>query len=71
MADDFRNTLIGCASTFCRFNVSSSTERTCMLKLVAIGDTGRCLMAEGRPAPQPPVPAPRAPGHFEGGVWVK
>jgi hypothetical protein len=69
MSGDFRETLIGCSSVMCRFNVVGSTERTCMLKMIAIDDTGRCRMAEGRPIPQP-APQKKAPAHFEGGKWV-
>lgn len=78
MSDDFRETLIGCSSTMCRFNIAGSTERTCMLKLVAIDDTGRCRMAEGKPVPQeiqkPPYKEKYVAmhvGHFEKGVWVE
>jgi hypothetical protein len=71
MADDFRNTLIGCSSTMCRFNIAGSIERTCMLKLVAIGDTGRCLTAEGRTVPNAGVqPGPDGKIHIKEGMEI-
>jgi hypothetical protein len=70
---DFRNTIIGCASATCRFNIEANPERTCALKLIAIDQTGRCRMAEARPVP-PQHLKPQAqtkPGRFEGGRWVQ
>lgn len=69
MAGDFRETIIGCAAAHCRFNVQTQVEPTCRLKMVAIDETGRCLMAEGRPVVQKPQQQPVA-GHFENGMWM-
>lgn len=72
MSGDFRETIIGCAATFCRFNIKTNIEPTCALKMLAIDETGRCLHAEGRPVPVIPKPqAQTPPGHFEGGRWVQ
>lgn len=71
MGGDFRETLIGCGSVMCRFNVPGSSERTCMLKMIAIDETGRCRMAEARPVKAPAPQAQTPPGHFEKGVWVQ
>jgi hypothetical protein len=71
---DFRNTIIGCTSATCRFNIEANPERTCALKLIAIDQTGRCRMAEARPIPQlkkETYVAMTRQGHFEGGVWVE
>ena len=68
---DFRETIIGCAATLCRFNVRTSVEPTCSLKIVAIDETGRCRSAEARPIPQQGKPAQKPPGHYEGGRWVE
>jgi hypothetical protein len=68
---DFRNTLIGCASATCRFNIEANPERTCALKLIAIDQTGRCRMAEARPVMQQKPQAQTNPGRFEGGRWVQ
>jgi hypothetical protein len=73
MSGDFRETIIGCAASTCRFNIAANPERTCALKLIAVDETGRCRMAEAVPIP-PQHPKPQAqtnPGHFEGGVWVQ
>ena len=72
---DFRETIIGCAAIMCRFNVRTSVEPTCSLKMVAIDETGRCMNAEARPVPQPQQQSPKvqaqtAPGHYECGRWV-
>ena len=69
MPSDFRETLIGCQSATCRYNVQASTERTCMLKIISLDETGRCRYAEARPVvirkeQQPPH------GHFKGGAFV-
>ena len=72
MSGDFRETIVGCGATFCRFNVKTSIEGTCSLKMVVIGDTGRCLMAEGRPVhSEGSAPMQKVPGHYEGGKWVE
>ena len=69
MSGDPRETIVACQAKHCRFNISTKPESTCVLKMVAIDETGRCMMAEGRPVP-PPAPQQKAPGHFEGGVWI-
>lgn len=74
MADDFRQTVIGCAAAMCRYNVSTSSERTCILKAVSLDETGRCRNAEARPLPpdqQQITQEKPAPGKFEGGRWVQ
>ena len=71
---DFRNTIIGCASATCRFNIEANPERTCALKLIAIDQTGRCRMAEARPtSPQPNAgiqPSPDGKIHIKEGMKI-
>lgn len=71
MYGDFRETIVGCGATFCRFNIRTGLEPTCTLKLIAIDETGRCRLAEGRPVPQPQPVQQKKPGHYEGGRWVE
>lgn len=69
MSGDFRETIVGCAASNCRFNIKTGIEPTCTLKLVSIDETGRCRNAEARPIQKPQ--AQTHPGHYEGGVWVQ
>lgn len=72
MSGDPRETILVCQAKHCRFNISTQPEPTCILKMTAIGDTGRCMMAEGRPMQRPMgAPAQKTPGRFEGGKWVE
>lgn len=72
MPGDFRETIIGCAASTCRFNIRTAIEPTCSLKMVAIDETGRCRYAEARPVPpqhlKPQAQTP--PGRFENGAWI-
>jgi hypothetical protein len=69
MSDDPRAAIVTCVALSCRFNMKTGIEPTCMMKMVVIGETGRCIMAEGRPVPVPQAQTP--PGRFEKGVWVQ
>lgn len=69
MSGDFRQAVVGCSATLCRFNVNTSIEPTCGMKLISLDETGRCRNAEARPVPKPQ--AQTKPGHYEGGVWVQ
>lgn len=75
MSDDFRQTIIGCAAAMCRYNVSTSAERTCLLKAVSLDETGRCRNAEARPLPPPDqqtITQDKPAGdRFDGGRWVQ